>query len=533
MSLRTLAALAAAAFLTQSCSGPGLPEIPVAPRAAVEAPAAKTLDDETLAGLLAEADGSPDASKRFLLALQARLHPRDWSSPLIIRGSAQTFALRFEDKASPAGIGPEWAPNMFDRLIPAETIPLEGYSNIHRSDGAGVPFVLAFEDTEALQKALPFRPGNHLFVPATAVFEFGNTSRQTTSVRLRLFNTDHTRTATIGGRKTGLAYNLTAAIEANLDNPYIRENALAGLLNPDRRTKETGLFGVRTYDPNKIPVVFVHGLNSDPHIWKNAVNEVVGHPDLAARYQPLLFMYPTGLPVPGAAGRLRESLASFRNQWDPDHNDPGFNQMVLVGHSMGGLLSRLQVIDPGDELWKAFFVRPPSEIPWLADHDRKNLEATLRFEPAPYVRRVVFVAVPHRGSSIADFNIVRFAIRLIKIPAEVAGYAATALVQDPALLNPALLQYNSLGLRSVDMLSPGHPYFEAIDQLPIPVTHHSIIGDRGKNNSPASSDGVVPYWSASLTTASSETIVPHGHSCTGEPETVEEIVRILRLHARR
>jgi pimeloyl-ACP methyl ester carboxylesterase len=533
MTPRRLLALAAAVLLASACSGPGLPQVPVASRAVAATPAGTTLQDEKLAGLLAEAATRPAATREFLLALQSQLHPRDWSNPLIIAGTTRSFSLRFDEKpVSAQGSGPEWSPSSFDRLIPADAFPLEGYSNIHAAEGVGVPFVLAFEDTESLRKFRPFRPGNDLCVPATAVLEFDRPSKSTTGVRLHLFNTDHSRTARLQGRTARLAYHLTASVEANLDNPYIRDNGLAGLLNPDKRDKDTGLFGLSSYDPEKIPVLFVHGLNSDPHIWKDAVNEILGQPDLSARYQPLLFMYPTGLPVPAAAARLRESIATFRSQWDPDQNDPGFEQMVLVGHSMGGLLSRLQVVDPGDELWKAFFARPPSEIPWLSATDRKRISGSLEFQPTPFVRRVVFVAVPHRGSSIADFNLVQFAIRLIKIPQNTANYAATALLQDPGLLNPALLQYNSLGLRSVDMLSPGHPYFQALEKMPIPVPHHSIIGDRGKGNTPASSDGVVRYWSSSLATAASEKIVPHSHSCTGAPETVEEISRILRLHAR-
>lgn len=529
---RRFLALAAALLLAPACSGPGLPEVAVAPRAATTAPASSTavFEDEALAALLDQASSEPTATQAFILALQSRLNPRDWTSPLIIRGQTRTFSVSFNEQPI-SQIGPEWSPSSFDRLIPADAFPLEGYSNIHVGAGVGIPFVLAFEDTEVLRKISPFRPGNDLFVPATAALEFGRSTKTTTSVRLHLFNTDHSRTATLNGRNTRLAYNVTAAVEANLDNPYILDNALAGLLNPDKRAKDTGLFGLRAYDPQKIPVIFVHGLNSDPHIWKNAVNEILGQPDLSARYQPLLFMYPTGLPVPAAATRLRESIATFRDKWDPDHNDPGFNQMILIGHSMGGLLSRLQVVDPGDELWKAFFARPPAEISWLSEADRKRIADSLEFQPSPFVQRVVFVAVPHRGSSIADFNLVKFAIRLIKIPHHAATYATTALLQDPALLNPALLQYNSLGLRSVDMLSPGHPYFQAIEKLPIPVPHHSIIGDRGKGNTPESSDGVVRYWSSSLSTAASEKIVPHSHSCTGAPETVEEISRILRLHA--
>jgi hypothetical protein len=120
--------------------------------------------------------------------------------------------------------------------------------------------------------------------------------------------------------------------------------------------------------------------------------------------------------------------------------------------------------------------------------------------------------------------------RLIHLPSELVDYTSRALT-DTAMLNPALLKYNSLGLRSVDMLSPGHPYFAAIDRRPIRVPYHSIIGDRGRANGQAGSDGIVPFWSSYLPGAVSTRMVPFGHSCTAEPQTVDEITRILRSHA--
>ncbi|MCE2695022.1 MAG: hypothetical protein LW645_12270 [Verrucomicrobiaceae bacterium] len=68
--------------------------------------------------------------------------------------------------------------------------------------------------------------------------------------------------------------------------------------------------------------------------------------------------------------------------------------------------------------------------------------------------------------------------------------------------------------------------------MPIPVEHHSIIADRGKNNSPVSSDAVVPYWSSHLDSAASEKIVPHWHGCVEKPEVVKEVIRLLREHLR-
>jgi len=522
-----------------SCSMQDLPTVDVArPLAASDAPV--SISDEAIAALLRNAAATPvaaggNATEEFLLALQAKVHLHDWRTPLTIGDSQGAWRLSFAQNRSLDTQGkPEWTPSVFDRLLPASGFKLENYRQIYAGPGAGAPVILAFEDTATLRRERSFRPGNNVYVVGTAVLEFSKPARTgaPVPVRIRILNTPKTREVRIAGKTHPLAWNLTADVEANLNNPYITKSGLAGLRNAETHAEATGLFGINNYDPNKIPVVFVHGLNSDPHVWKSAVNELIGNPELNATYQPLLFMYPTGLPVPGAAARLRESLNEYRAKWDPDGNDANFDRMILVGHSMGGLLSRLQVIDSGDDLWKAFFTRPVSEVSFIPANDRKKVERTLNFKSQPFVERVIFVAVPHRGSQMADISIVRWGIKLIKLPKNLADYTANALLQDPALLNPALLQYNSLGLRSVDMLSPGHPYFKAIDARPIKVPYHAIIGDRGRNDSPKGSDGVVPFWSSYLDGAQSVKIVPHGHSCTGEPETVEEIIRILKLHKR-
>ena len=208
------------------------------------------------------------------------------------------------------------------------------------------------------------------------------------------------------------------------------------------------------------------------------------------------------------------------------------NRMILVGHSMGGILSRMQVIDSGEEFRKAFFNRPVEDVSWLTDDQAAKVKKALVFEAQPFVKRAVFITVPHRGSEVADMRLVRLAIRLIRLPGDALSLATQALKLDTSMLNPALLNYNLLGLRSVDMLSPGHPYFAALESRPILVPFHSIIGDRGRGDTPESSDGVVPYSSSHLKGAESELIVPYGHGCVEKPETVQEMLRILRLHAR-
>ncbi|MCP5557941.1 MAG: hypothetical protein H7A55_09340 [Verrucomicrobiaceae bacterium] len=474
------------------------------------------------------------ATEKFVLSLQRRVQSRDWRGPLRIEGKDVAWELQFDLQPVAAQGRPEYSASLFDRFIPASGFKLEGYDRIAAGPGAGAAFVLGIEDVVELQKERSFRPENGLYVPATVVFEFGKPQRAggATPVRCHIVNTLRHREAKFSTGAVPIAWNVTAGVEATLANRYIKKNGLAGLLRPDKRSNDIGLFGIEAYERERIPVLFVHGLDSSPAIWRNAVNEIYADPVLSSKYLPLLFMYPSGQSVPASAAKLRESIRRYREMWDPKHDAPGFQKMVVVGHSMGGLLSRLQVIDSGDAVWKAFFSRPVGEIPWVTEETRKRLVASLKFEPQPFVKRAVFIAVPHRGSELADLGIVRWAVRLIRLPLQMADFAQTALTKDPNLLNPALLEYHSMGWSGVEMLSPGHPYFAAIDSRPIKVPYHSIIGDRGKGGGEESSDGVVPYASSHLSGAKSEVVVPYGHSCTTKPETVQEILRILRLHLR-
>lgn len=527
-----LAGAALAGLLLAACaSTPSIPKVATGKGSRFHG---ETLRDERLVRELArvQATGSAAdsaATERFVIELQRQLSTHEWKKPVRIEGREGTWEMQFEVKPISDQGRPEWTPSIFDRILPASGFDLKEFTHVAAGSGAGAPVVMAFEDVETLRKDRSFRPRNGTYAPGTVLLEFGKPAARSrvVPVRMRIYNTALVRRA----GALPLAWNMTAAVEANLINTYIVKNGLRGLLRPDQRTHDVGLFGINAYDPRKIPVVFVHGLNSSPATWRNAVNEIFADPELDARYQPVLFIYPTGLSVPSAANQLRVSLNQYRDRWDPGHDDASFDHMVIIGHSMGGLLTRLQVIDSGEDLWRAFFLRPPEDIPFIPRSSRERLRASLEFKAEPFVGRVVFVAVPHRGSEMADISVVRLAVRLIKLPLTLSGLTATLLRGDQSVLNPALLRYNSLGLRSVDMLSPGHPYFDALAKRPIKVPFHSIIGDRGRNHGAKSSDGVVPYWSSHLDGAVSEKLVPYGHRCTMKPETVHEIARILKLHA--
>ncbi|MEY4482555.1 MAG: hypothetical protein RL693_7 [Verrucomicrobiota bacterium] len=530
-------------LVLSACSTSNLPKVNVT-HSRLDAGTSAHVADDKVAIALASAqsaygnlansrDAYNTAVESFVMELQRRVSPRDWTKPVKISSPKGAWEISFDQQPLAKQGQPEWSPGFFDHFTPAHAFDLKRFYTHVEGKGVGAPFVLTLEDTSAIRAERTFRPNNGIYAPGTVLLQFGKPAQNNaaTPVRMRILNSMNVREANVAGSERHLAYDITSMVEANLNNNYIVKNGLAGLLRPDKRAEDLGLFGLNTFDPNKIPVVFVHGLNSSPKIWSNIVNEIYANPELNARYQPLLFIYPSGLSVPGAAARFRDSLVKYRAKWDPKGSNANFNRMIIVGHSMGGLLTRLQVIDTGEELRKAFFTRPIAENGWLTAEEKIKYQQSLVFKPVPFVKRVVFVAVPHRGSKIADIGIVQMLVRLIKLPINATDLVARAMTEGPDIVNPELARYRSLGLRSVDMLSPDHPYFKALDARPITVPYHSIIGDRGKSTAKERSDGIVPYWSAHLNQAQSERVVPYGHSCTSKHETLDEIVRILKLHA--
>ncbi len=467
------------------------------------------------------------AVAQVIHAMSLKASSRDWVAPV----DAGEYQLRFgpDTKGKPFWMARRWS-----AIVPAAKV--KKVHSITRLSGAGLgcPVILYVEATDDLLKRYHALPQNGINLPATAVLVFGKPPRNggPRPVELVLVNTRDASVATLAGRKVHLAYDLTAPLEMQFRNKFVLDLALQGFLFPEKYKNHAGIFATQPYDRNKIPVVFVHGLNSDPHIWEQAMNAVIGDPVLRARFQLWYFIYPTGLAVPSSARLLHKDLIETRREFDPNGDDPGMNNMVLVGHSMGGILSRMQVIDSGEDFRKAYFTKPIDQLN-VSPENRALLESGLHFEHLPWIKRVIFVATPHRGSKLADLGIVNFVLFLIRLPLTAVNLTTQILTLNADAINPELQKFKTLGGRSVQTLSPRHPYFKALEARPILVPYHTVLGDRAKGDSPNSSDGIVPYSSSHLEGAQSQVIVPGPHSCTDYPQTVEEIRRILRLHLKK
>jgi pimeloyl-ACP methyl ester carboxylesterase len=355
-------------------------------------------------------------------------------------------------------------------------------------------------------------------VPVTSIIDFyGSGDALPTEARLRLIDPRQHDTAEIEGQRFPLAANFSAPFLS-----YSRLNELwLGFINMIRGENvrnNRGLLLSEPYDPNRIPVIFVHGLLSSSYIWRRTALALLQDPEIRRHYQFWVFSYSTGNPVSFSALRLREDLAFAKERFRLQHG------VVLIGHSMGGLLSRMQVTNSGRTIWDEVFGPRAEELYSEVPNDARAKQALI-FQANPAIERVVFIATPHRGSRLAEGGIGAIAIALIRLPFDL-------LHEIPQTITDAL---NPKGRRrivptSIQGLSPNSPLLRALDRLPIEAPHHSIIGDRGRGDTPNSSDGVVPYWSSHLASAQSEIIVPTGHEPMTDPRALEEIRRILRLN---
>jgi pimeloyl-ACP methyl ester carboxylesterase len=406
-------------------------------------------------------------------------------------------------------------------FVPADELAISGKdysSRVHR-DGIGAPVLVRTEVPAARARQL-FLTSDQLYYGMTAVLEFD--SRQ---VRLVIMDPLGSDRIVVAGRSYPLAADFTVGPAALLAYNRPQRLGFIRLIRPEKYAYTARLVRLQPYDPNRIPVLMVHGLQDTPATWAPLLNRLRTDPEINKRYQFWVYSYPSGYPFPYSAMLLREELDRI------DKAYPNHKKIVLIGHSMGGLVSRLMVTDANLTIWNEFFGKPPEQVPMDA-HDRELLERALIFNHRPGVGRVIFISTPHRGSLIASNWIGRIGVALVKLPINMIKLGASAgqyvVSSDPSAGKTKKLHVPT----SIDTLSPKNRFVRTMNRLPIAdhIPYHSIIGDRGRGDTPNSSDGVVAYWSSHLDGAQSEKIVPSGHPAHQNKQGMEEVDRILRLN---
>jgi pimeloyl-ACP methyl ester carboxylesterase len=450
-----------------------------------------------------------------------------------------------------------WPTDEVGPLEIAADRPMDGLVNRYRTYGLGVPLLGQHRSVLGVD-AVQFLP--EASFPATAMLRFegspGEVSRgqggrleivnplcraapNSEAPResgLQLVSVAGSPAVALDGKTIPLESDLTTPLVRFLSSTGLKEFDLQGFINSDRLKPVNGIYLMEPYQPGKIPVLLVHGLLSSPITWVPLFNDLRSDPDVRSRYQFWFYLYTTGTPYLESAADLRAALPRLRAALDPRGEDAALDRMVCVCHSMGGLVSKLQVVDSGDDFWHLVSDQPLEELR-ANTQTRAQLQRAFYFERNPSIQRLVFICTPHHGSRLSPTLAGRFAAYMVRLPERLREASADLLAENPQLRLKRLPT-------SVDLLAPGNPALTILAARPAPpgVHFHSVIGDAPRSSvlrhltqlyAPmrGSSDGVVPYSSAHLEGVDSEVIVPADHLTVHQhPLTIQEVRRILRIH---
>ncbi len=393
--------------------------------------------------------------------------------------------------------GFRWKPEEFGPLLFCEDFRVQGLDNHHETYGLGVPLIAQRADLPAQPEGTRYPP--HVCFPVTAFFRFDGGLADLYARRtgqLEMYNPLTVQSIEVQGRTVPLQTDLTTPIAYLLNGTDLTYVGYGGFLRPDYVEGLTGVYMLEPYEPSKIPVVFVHGLLSSPMTWAPMFNDLQADPKIRENYQFWFYFYPTANPYLVAAAGLRHDLETLRARVDPQKKDRTYDQMVLCGHSMGGLVSRLLTVDSGDNFWKQVSARPFDQLQ-LDPGTAKELRQTLFFNREQSVRRVIFLATPHHGSGLSPSTVGRLAADLIRLPSNLMKATAE-------LAKEKDLRFKGTPT-SVAELDPNSPILRVLAEQPRPpnVIYHSIVGVIKPGQAPLESwlagtcreegDGVVPY----------------------------------------
>jgi pimeloyl-ACP methyl ester carboxylesterase len=420
-----------------------------------------------------------------------------------------------------------WRPEEFGPLLFCSDYEVVGLDNHFRTYGLGVPLIGTRVEAAEAAPGHAFYPREVSF-PVTAFFRFHGTLADLCARRagqLELYNPLATQSVQVHAQPVPLETDLTTPLAYFLSRTDLANGEWSGFFRADRLRDQTGIYLFEPYQPGKIPVLMVHGLLSSPLTWTPLFNELRADPELRRHYQFWFYRYPTGNPYLATAADLRQALARLRNDLDPEHRDAAFDHMVFVGHSMGGLVSKLVTQDSAGDFWRLVSKEPFNEIK-AEPQSRAELQRVFFFEQQPGVRRVIFMGTPHHGSRLSPSLPARLLSKLVRLPSDLMDAASDVAQENPGVWSSAHVP------NSLDLLSPGAPALEllAARAAPAGVHYHSVIGI-AFGEGIRGTDTIVPYTSAHIDGVDSEVIVPAVHTTVHHhPRAVLEVRRILREH---
>ena len=440
--------------------------------------------------------------------------------------------------------GRTWQAEECERFEFVSDYEISGLKNSYHTYGLGVPLIAVRKSGAGESQAARYYPPKLSF-PVTAFLRpvptpaLESLSERRFKAVLELYDPLVTNDIVNANVQVPLESDLTTPLAYFLSDPQF-DTATAGLLRPDellnlqpgQNRAKTGIYMVQPFEPGKIPVVLVHGLWSSPMTWMEMFNDLRSIPAIRDYYQFWFYLYPTGQPFWVSAAQMRRELALIRQTVDPQHTEPALDQMVLIGHSMGGLVSRLQTLNSGSDFWSAVSREPLQALKSDADIQAR-LQYCFFFGPDPSIRRVVTIGTPHHGSPFSNQTTQWLLGKLTSLPKTLLQSEQVLRDNPQAFDNRSLMRIDT----SIDSLAPNCPVFPVMlsAQRAPWVKYHNVIGvapNKGLfGRFAAGGDGVVTLDSARVADAQSEVIVPAAHTTVhSHPLAVLEVRRILLEH---
>ena len=432
-----------------------------------------------------------------------------------------------------------WSSYRLVRFVDSSKLSIRGLRNEYRWPGIGAALVASTMYLPGSADPVSAKVPPDVKIPVTAFIRIDDPGEGLKNGRLHgkleLYTTDGDTTVTVEGRRVPLEFDISSALAYTLEGSKVYSTETKGffsgnylLLRDQTRFRES-IFFMSPYKPGHIPVVFIHGTASSSARWIEMLNELQNDRRLWGRYQFWSFTYNTGNPILYTGGLLADGLKELVRGLDPQGRDPALKEMVIIGHSQGGLLAKLAVIDSGTRFWDNVSGVSPDKLDVSPD-TRKMIKRSFFYTPLAFVRRVVFISTPHKGSYVAGGWIGRLAGKFVSLP-----FRMLDAMKEVVSRNPQAIDMGSLKdiPKSTENMDPNSTFIKTFSSVPVApgVPVHSIISVENPGAPKEKwTDGVVKYESAHIDGAASEVIVHSGHSAQDRPQTIEEVRRILLLH---
>ncbi|WP_446001561.1 esterase/lipase family protein [Stenotrophomonas maltophilia] len=463
-----------------------------------------------------------------------------------VHGQANHFQLgRWTFVLAPSGEASPLDTRTPTELVPAASLSFTGtLRSVHRRDGFGAELVAVMNDPAGSAATPPSAATPAAQASTSAAQSWSEMPSPSMTVLLRfsgknLWEVLHddepeleihdpyqVTEVTLHGQQVPLAANFTAGYALWLARSNFSHQSLRSLFGGKGGIDTPHLYMMQPYDPNRRVLLMIHGLASSPEARVNVANELMRDDEIRQDFQVWQFYYPTNMPIAMSHDAMRHTLSEVLKHFDPSGKAQASHDMVLVGHSMGGVIARLMISSSGEHLVDTL-LETAQMTPAQRELLRTKGAPVLTFLPEPEVSRVVFIATPHRGTDVAGTRLGRWIGRLVRLPLTVLEDVATIANDGQIDRNDGKHGYQ---MNSIQNLDKDDPFVRAVADLPMSpkVHYHSIIA-RAKADGPLekTDDGLVPYWSSHLPHADSEKVIVSGHSVQEATPAIVELRRIL------